>query len=352
MRRLSARSTVWVLAVVGVAQAAVVAPPPGQEVVVISEHVLLVYDPLTQSQTIVLQHIFEGTSTPFGLLIPTPKPARVSLPSERLRKAIRGRLHPRGRVRRTLDIELVTWVGGCALREVGDDPAGGGKAKAPPAPKADASTLGAAPEPLHDWLLDNGFTVSPAQAAWLARLRANGWSVVGVVVTPRPVGLAPPPTLRGPVIAITHEADGPGYAAAHPPFALDRAGSDGPPLEVAVLTEWAVSVEAPVVPQPFFAARITDRDVARIGAEAGGLPWAFRRTGTLTAFDVKRPDTEDGLLRFGRAHPRSTIKPAPTPRLRAHHFRVPVELFLALIAGAVWWWMRFGRRRKKGSRLR
>ena len=339
-------------AAIGLAQAAVVAPPPGQEVVIISEHVLLVYDPLTESQTIVVQHIFEGTSTPFGLLLPTPKPARVSLPSERLQSAIRGRLHPRGRVRRTLDIELVTWVGGCALREVGDDSTGRGEAKAPPAPHAAASTLGAAPEPLHDWLLDNGFTVSPAQAAWLGRLRASGWSVVGVVVTPRPTGLAPPPTLRGPVIAITHEADSASYAAAHPPFALDRAGADSPPLEVAVLTEWAVSVEGPNVPQPFFAARITDRDVARIGAEAGGLPWAFRRTGTLTAFDLRRPDTDEGVLRFGRSHPRPTLKPVPTPRLRAHSFPVPVELFAALVAGAVWWWMRFGRRRKKGDRLR
>ena len=342
------------------AEAAVVAPPPGQQVTVLSEHVLLVYDPLTTSQTIVVQHIFEGTSSPFGLLIPTPRPARVSLPSERLRRAIRNRLHPRGRVKRTLDIELTTWLGSCALRDVGDPQAGGKAAKAPPAPKAVASSLGTAPEPLHDWLLDNGFTVSPAQASWVSRLRAEGWSLVGVVVTPRPGGVAPAPRLRGPVLAITHEAEGPSYAAAHPPFALSSKGSVGPPLEVAVLTEWAVSVESEASDtaaasgaEPFYAAGITDRGIARIGAEAGGLPWAFRRNGTVTAFDVQRPGAVgEGILRFGRTHPRPTIRPAPTPRIRAHRFRVPVELFLLLVGGGAWWWMRFGRRRQRGGRLR
>ncbi len=334
----------------GVVHAAVVAPAPGQRVVLTGEHVLLVYDPLTTSQTIVVQHVFEGTAAPFGLLIPTERPARVTVPSERLRNAIRHRLHPRGKVKRTLDVELTTWVGGCALREVGDYQPGERDTKPPTSPKATAASLGSAPEPLHDWLLDNGFTVSPAQAAWLTRLRANGWSLVGVVVTPRAQGLAPPPTLRGPVLAITHQADGPSYAAAHPPFALRESDEPGPPLEVAILTDWAASLESQAPPEPFFAASLSERQVARIGSEAGGTPWAFRRNGTLTAFDLDRP-TGDGLLRFSRTHPRPALRPAPTPRIRAHRFRVPIELFLLLGGLATWSWMRFGRRRRTGGRL-
>ena len=57
------------------AAAVVIAPPPGQEVVLLEEAALVVFDPLTAAQTIVVQHTFEGTGTPFGLLIPTAKPA-------------------------------------------------------------------------------------------------------------------------------------------------------------------------------------------------------------------------------------------------------------------------------------
>ncbi len=333
------------------ASAAVVAPPPGREVVTLEEHVLLVYDPLTASQTIVVQHIFEGTNTPFGLLIPTPSAAKLVTPSERLRRAIQNRLHPRGAVRRTLEVNLVSWAGSCALRTVGDAPAGDDRNKRPPNARSRGTNLGNAPEPIHDWLLQNGFTIAPAQAAWLNDLRAQGWSVVAVVVDPPGRGEAPPARLRGPVLALTHEATEPVYAAGHPPFAIDvTPGAPQPELEVAVLTEWSVDVDAQIAPEPFFADLLTGRDIARMGSEAGGLPWAFRRDGTLTAFRVDRP-TGLGVLRFARTEARPPVRPAPTPRVRAHRLEVPVELLLLFVVVGSWLWLRHWKRGPRTRRL-
>ncbi|MCB9529184.1 MAG: DUF2330 domain-containing protein [bacterium] len=328
------------------ARAVVVAPPPGLSVTMLDERVLLVYDPLTGSQTMVVQHTFAGTAAPFGLLVPVPEQATVRVHPERLRRAIDSRLHPRGRVQRTLDVELVSVAASCALRDVGDGVRRAGQT--PPRPSAahgEPAGLGAAPEPLHDWLLENGFTVAPAQAAWLHELRSHGWGIVAVVVQPPSVDGAPPKRLRGPVLSITHESAEPLYAARHPPFALVDDGQAAPRLEVAVLTEWAVNLDIARPPAPFFADALTEKAVNQLSNDAGGLPWAFRREGNLTAFEVPRPSDSLGIVRFTRTDPWPTIRPNPAPQVRANTFELPVEVVLLLVGFAVWSWRRQGRRR-------
>ncbi|MCB9522224.1 MAG: DUF2330 domain-containing protein [Myxococcales bacterium] len=350
------RFALWTLLALcwpSVGRAVVVAPAPGEHVTLLREQVLLVFDPLTATQTIVTQHEFAGTATPFGLIIPTQGQAKVSVASERLQRAIRSRLHPEGKIQRSLDLRLVSWLGGCAVREVGDGPTAAESTGRPPMAAAEPTLLGSAPEPLHDWLISNGFTVSPAQAAWLARLRAQGWHLTAVVVNPRQKGLAPPPVVRGPVLALSHPADGPAYAAAHPPFALPKpgAGWGGPPLEVAVLTEWAVTPDVQPEPAPFFADSLSGQEVSRIGNEAAGLPWAFRRDGTLTAYEIARPGGL-GVVRFGRSDPHPSVRPEPEPRLRAYRLRVPIELLMLAGLLVAWIWWRYGRRRAPQGRLR
>lgn len=337
----------------GPASAALVAPPPGQDVVMLEEHVLLVFDPLTGTQTMLIDHVFEGTATPFGIIIPTPAPAQVSTPSDRLRQAVQARLHPLGKVRRTLDVELVSWARGCALRPVGDGVGETQAERGGAGTSVQATSLGMAPEPMHEWLLAHGFTLAPAQAAWLTELTAQGWSLVGVVVRPPAGGATPPPRLQGPVLAITHEAQRPIYAGGHPPFAIDARGRPAPPpLEVGVLTEWAVNLDAEAQPEPFFADALSSADVGRLGSEAGGLPWAFRRDGTLTAFRLERPPGA-GILQFSRTDPRPPLRPEPRPQIRAHRLKIPVEAFLLAVVGAVWLWLRFGRGGDRGGgRLR
>lgn len=335
----------------GPARAIVVAPPPDRTVTVTSEDAVLVFDPLTSSQTIVLQIEVEGTSSPFGLLIPTPKPAVTARVSERVRRAITRTLHPRAQIQRILDVEYYSWAASCAVREVGEveDP-DAADARVPVA-EAEVTPLGSAPEPIHDWLLKEGFTVAPAQAAWLNELRARGWSVVGVTVRPAVSEGPPPSRLRGPVLAITHEAEEPIYAAGLPPFAVSGTVTEGsPPVEIAVLTEWAVSLDVASPPEPFFADALAGRDVLRLASEAGGDPWNFRRDGTLTAFEVERPEGA-GVVRFVRSEPRATIHPPVRHELKTHRLRVPVEALVLSVALLLWTWMRYARRSAPGPRV-
>jgi hypothetical protein len=331
--------------------AAVVAPAPGRTVTLVEEDTLLVFDPLTSSQTVIMQLEVEGTASPFGLLIPTPKPAEVVRVSERVRRALRGMLHPRAQVQRILDVEYYSWAASCAVRDVGeDDDPEAAEARVPTA-AAELTPLGNAPERLHDWLLKEGFTLAPAQAAWLSELRTRGWSVVGVTVRP-PVTEGPPPSrLRGPVLAITHEAEEPIYAAAMPPFAvIDEGEGERPPLELAVLSEWAVSVDAAENHEPFFADAVSGRDVLRLASEAGGNPWNFRRDGTLTAFEIDRPRGL-GIVRFVRTEPRPTIHPPVRHEMKTHRLRVPVELLVLALSLLIWTWMRYARRNGPGPRV-
>lgn len=343
------------LALARPAPAAVIAPAPGQTVELLDEHVLLVYDPLTASQTTVVQHTFAGTASPFGIILPVPGQARVRTHTQRLRNAIRNRLQPRGRVQRTLSVELTSWAAGCALRDVGDGVPIEGESRSDGRRGAtvDTTTLGAAPEPLHDWLLENGFTVAPAQAAWLNELRASGWGLVGVTIRPRAVEGAPDPRMRGPVLSITHDAREPLYAARHPPFALLEDGGPGPPIELAVLTEWAVAGDVDRPPRPFFADILTEKAVNRLSSDAGGLPWAFRREGSLTGFRVERPTDGMGIVRFVRSDPWPTIRPTPKARIRANTLKLPIELVFVLAGLVIWGWRRPSRRRlgRGGRRL-
>ncbi len=327
-----------------------IAPPPGREVLLIEEHVLVVFDPLTSSQTLVMQHTFEGTSTPFGLLIPTPQSARLRISSERLQKAVRTKLHPVGAVQRQLEIEWVSWAGGCMLREVGDSRESEEDSTERKGALVTPLSLGSARERLHDWLLTNGLTIAPAQSVWLHELMARGWSINAVLIKPRLNGAAPPPQLKGPVLALTHSAEEPLFAAASPPFAITDGGGAGPSLEVSVLTEWGVNVDTANAPAPFYSDALSARDVTRLGASSGGLPWNFRRDGTLTAFRLERPGG-DGILHFAPSEPRAAIRPARSPVIRNYRIRLPVELLLFGFAGAMWLWMRFGKKRDSRNRL-
>jgi hypothetical protein len=326
------------------AAAAVLAPAPGRSVTLLDERTLLVFDPLTSSQTVLLQLELEGTASAFGLLVPTPKPAEVTPVSERVRAALGRMLHPRAQTQRTLEIEYYSWAADCAIREVGEAAEEAAPEARLPMAAAELTPLGQAPERLQDWLLQEGFTLAPAQAAWLEDLRTRGWSVVGVTIRP-PVTDGPPPTrLRSPVLAITHEAEEPIYAATIPPFAISASNDTAqPPLELAVLTEWAVALDAASPPEPFFADAVPGREVLRLATEAGGSPWNFRRDGTLTAFEVERP-TGLGILRFVQTAPRPAIHPAARHELKVHRLRVPAELIVLGLALLIWTWMRYARR--------
>ncbi len=344
-RTLAAALAVALLALPARAPGVVIAAAPGKTVNVLEENVTLIFDPLTSSQSVLIQFEFEGTASAFGLIVPTPKPADVARVSDRVRRAFTSVMRPRAQTQRILDVEYYSWAANCAVRDLGDVVDEEEAESRVPTASAEIANLGASPDPMHDWLLHEGFTLAPAQAAWLSELRSRGWSMVGVTIRP-PVTEGPPHSrLRGPVIALTHEAEEPIYAATMPPLATSLAGSTtngGPPLEIAVLTEWAVSQDIDSPPEPFFADSLSGREVLHIANEAGGTPWNFRRDGTLTAFELERPEGL-GIVHFVHTAPRPAIHPPPGHELKTHRLRVPVELMILVVSLLAWTWMRYVR---------
>lgn len=360
-RGVSAKTGLLALAIAlpTLANAAVFAPRPGRDVRVVRTQALVVFDPLSASQTVVFHHEVEGTADGYAVVVPVPEDARVRRVSDRLMRAVDARLHPTARSRRALQVEVTSWVGGCAVRTVGDHPTNPTSRKVPHS-SGEPQLVGRGSEGLHDWLLERGYTLAPAQAAWLSRLRAAGWTFVAMAVRPPDLDGPPPPRIRGPAIAITHDAPVPILAVRQPPFAVDGGrSSDGPPLEVGVLTEWSVDVELPAPTPPFYSGTLTGRQVTRLGADAGGVPWAFRRGGTLTGFlfptaaaDAMTVDGAPGVVRFPRTEPRPAITPPPRDDLKSFVLKVPLELPL-LLGGVVFWgWRRRRTRPRMGGRLR
>lgn len=332
------------------ARAAIIAPSPGQTIETLEEHAMIIFDPLTGTETLVLQHIFSGTSRPFGILIPTPTPTQVSIQPESLSRAIHQRLHPKGPERSTLDVQFISWAASCAIRQVGDEPNSQKGNASAPTTKAEGNHLGSAPEPVHDWILKNGFTLSPAQAVWIRSLQNTGWSLTGIVVRPmQSDGQAPPSRLKGPVISLTHAAEEPVFAAGHPPFALHSNQSKYPDLEIAVLTEWSVNIESMYTEVPFYSDMISGHEAARLSSEST-RSWAFRRDGSLTAFHIPR-DESTNILRFTPTDPRPTIKPVPAATVRPHHLRIPVEAFFIITILGVYGLIRAWRSDKHNRKL-
>ena len=330
------------------AHAAIIATPPGKTVSVVEEKVFIVFDPLTGVQSSIVRHGFEETAFAFGLLIPVPGPTKVQQHSSRLRRVIERRLHPQGKTRRALDIDFVSWLASCAVPMVGDPVTDdGGEAKSGSA-RAQHLSLGNAPEPLHDWLLSNGFTLSPAQTAWIEELRGQGWSFIGFILRP-PAGEHRVGTLLyGPVISLTHPATEPLYAAYEPPFALfDEAERSTSTVEISVLSEWSVVPLGESPPAPFYADTFPLKQLIRLRNQAGRVPWSFRRDGTLTGYELPRSAADGGILRFRRTTPFPPRRPAALSKERAYVIEVPLEGLALLAIGLL---TGLGRLRRRSGR--
>lgn len=334
------------------AQAAIVVTPPGKSVAVMEEKAFIVFDPLTGVQSTIVRHGFEETGFAFGLLLPVPAPTKVQQHATRLRRVIENRLWPRGKVQRALQVDFVSWLSGCVIPDVGDPTAPAPEASKSGTARAQHTPLGNAPERLHDWLLSNGFTLAPAQTAWIETLRSQGWSFIGFILRP-PTGEHRAGTLLyGPVISLTHATAEPVYAAYEPPFALfDEPGNPSTaPIEVSILSEWAVAPQGAKAPAPFYADTFPLKQLIRLRNQAGRVPWSFRRDGTLTGYLLPRPGG-DGILRFRRTTPFPRTRPTAAAREQAYRIELPVELIALIAIGFFFGLGRFRRRPGRRSAL-
>ena len=270
----------------GPAQAAIVVTPPGQSLDVLEESALIVFDPLAGQQSILVRHKIRTPSTAYGMIFPVPTPAQVYLGDDRVFSRLSKNLNPKGRLERHVDVQISSWIMDALIVDVGRPTQARTKQADKPAFEVTPFVLGKSNAALHNWLLQNGMTISPAQRAWLDTLARDGWSFVSVLIQAKRASITSS-TVWGPVVTLAFESDQLIYSARHPSFALTQTqATTSIPLTVGVLSEWPVLVDTPRIETPFFAQSIPAREVRRIAQLSQKHDITFRRDGFLTAFEV------------------------------------------------------------------
>jgi hypothetical protein len=176
MRRLLAVGLVaLVLSSIGVASPAAacacggITPPPHSSVKVFAEQAIVNWDGKTESIQMMLDA--QSTATQTGLIVPTPSPATVTEGDRELFGVLERLIAPREHV-------SDDWWGTSLLPTtgVGAPPIVVKQVKLGP---IEATTLLASDtQGLTQWLLDNGFTISPELTSALLNYVSIGWSFV------------------------------------------------------------------------------------------------------------------------------------------------------------------------------
>ncbi len=333
------------------ASATMIASPPDEQVRLTEEHIFVVFDPLTASQTVVVHHVFAPTSVSFGLLIPVPGPARTTTLRERTRRALDRRLHPVGRPRRVLDVEFRSWLKGCVAREVGlPDLEMQTENKEGTLGSQPYRSLGPGSEALHGWLTENGLTLTPEQTRRLDRLRAMGWQLVAVRIDAQPTDRLRE-KLKGPILALTHAAE----EAVVAPMWRSSLDISRHLFELTFLSEWSPAIRNAPDYEPFLSANSSVNDLKALSRKPRSAPWSFRRSGMITAFK-NPPLSAEGLIHLDPVDPRPDVKPPMRISRKPSSVVLPLEVVFGLPAGLWWLWIRRRRRERLfgrvGERLR
>ena len=365
-RQRALRIAIWLgLAIIAsptLSHSTLVTAMPGKDIQLRAQKVVVIFDPLTHSQTTLLSLVLGPINSPFGILVPTPTPPDIHILKDAFFRSVESRLRPPPSKARTFDLQFDTALGGLLARTVGDE----AQIEAPP--KAvllhDVSTthLGRDNLPLDRWLLTRGLTLSPAQANQVYALRKMGWSITGIYVKPKE-GVQESAIGRPPVLALTFETSEAVFSTAIPPQVHEEGAliPESPPqvghplVEISVISEWPALLKSTAELAPFYADRIDNSTLARWARIGRAHPWTFKRNGHMTTFQAPR-QSGDGILRFGPAQQYMQIKPRAQVSEDRIEISVPVEVALLLPVVLFWFWRRARKRNRifgrQGNKLR
>lgn len=163
------------------------APPQGKEVQIADEEAVILWEPLTQTETFIRRATFVSTAQSFGFLVPTPTlPVLADVPDDL--GAERRAIAPR-QVEETSGFELdptplaLTCMGGGMKGAAMDDARAVRVMQTAHVAGYDATTLAADdPAALAAWLGQHGYATTPELTAWLARYTETHWVITAFVV--------------------------------------------------------------------------------------------------------------------------------------------------------------------------
>ncbi len=311
---------------------------------VVQETAAVIFDPLTQTQTTLIRWTVRGLDRPAALLVPVSSNASVHLGHDRILERLLKSLRPVGKVRREVEIGLSSWAGACLVPLVGDVP-GDDIEDTPASLRAEGRALVRGPRD-HAWFLEHNFTLAPGQAGWLEKLQRRGFKTASLLLTP-PDAASSEQTVVSPVLAISHQASKASYEAFMPRASIAEKSDQEAPLSLAVLSETRMEIAEYAALTPFSALSMSAKDIGNLERVSRGLPWTFRRAGTLTGFRLEARGEVD-VLTFQASADRTPIKPDRSARVRTVRIEIPLEILLAGVFAGGWFWLRA--RRGRGTR--
>lgn len=323
-------------------EAALIVSELDQNVTVVQEQAIMVFDTLRGSQTTLIRLETRGATKPFTILFPVKGKANTHFGHIRSFKNMLRQLHPVSATIRNIDVKMTSWVGSCVIPEVGVEP--------------NEEVLGrirnlklGVHEFLRDgtatrqWLMQRGAHLTAGQLAWMRDLRKQGWTFLAVEVTP-PSSDDPTEPLLSPIVAYTHKAENPAFNVHQPPPSLTGAQDQSRvPLELVILSEWPVGSESEGDLELLMSKPITAVQLERLRKRARGFPWDYQSDGHLTGYRLN-DRTQFDVLRFTKMKVLPEKMPVAKKRMRLIDLNLPIEVILLGIWVTVWAWRGSSRR--------
>ncbi|MEE2755828.1 MAG: DUF2330 domain-containing protein [Myxococcota bacterium] len=318
------------------AHAALILSEHDQQVSVVREQSIIVYDALRATQTTLIRLEVRAATKPFSLFVPVQGKAKANFGHIRSFKNMLRQLHPVSNTTRNINLNVTSWVGGCVVPQVGLEPTD----------KDDGDTRSlksTTHEFLKDesasrrWLMHRGVSLTPGQIAWMRGLRKRGWTFLGVDVTPPAAGDSTE-SFYTPIIAYTHPADHAAYNVHQPPPSL-TGGTDKSqvPLELVILSEWPVGPEVEGPMELALSKPITAVQLERLKKRSRGFPWDYESDGHLTGYVLTKRDSYQ-VLRFTKMKVLPEKKPKAKRRERLIDLNIPIELIILGTWLTIWAW--------------
>lgn len=361
---ICALSTLQLCLITLPAQAILVALSPGEQTSPLLERVLITFDPLSESQTVVAQASLKGALKHFAVLTAVPKGVEISYTTTAIWNELSKHVGPKIIYERSLDLQPYFYIWKLLI-------------DAPPKLDATLESFGvwrsnhtgvyATEAALHEWLISQGLTLSASHALGVKEIYAHGLAVAVIEVKPKRSNPHAHETTWTSTWIFTSPSASPHYWLARPKLPHPLAQEYGAlesiyPINLTTLTEWPTQLVTQIsrfssekehenlrlkdIQKYLDQVRLTAyakvgrEHVSRFNQKLNSTRWNFRRGGTLTQLEA-RPREGVWKIALERTHEVPQVQRLTETKIRKYTLPLPIEPLLCLLYGLWWLWFRY-----------
>ena len=347
------------------AQGFLLALPPGVEHTKLWERALIVFDPLTKSQTSISQVSVTGAVKSFAVLVPTSNDTEITYTTTSIWRKLQSHTTPKTRSRRTLKLEPYSWFIRQLIPTIFDPPTLPHKRDVL---RSKSTTIHLTEDELHVWILKKGLTLTASQSLSVKEIYESGSKVATLWVKSKRKRTIQKEPLADETWTstwiMTKDTSDPSYRLVNPTPIHPKLNTHSRSgiLKIYLLTEWPSTTEIQRVSsyensgnpidaqsrpkpwlQPLETYSISRAQVNQLNAKLRSTMWNFKRKGVLSYFEGRAPQGVNNLY-FKRNDMMNdlTLSNVITEE-RVHRFSFPLEVILILLYGLWWLWCRYAR---------